>query len=106
MRARARARLPLTAEDVKEAARAGARRAGEWRGIQVAIKTLIFQDCGASSQTAAVASEAAIASNLVHRNIVATYSHDICNVASAANKELGIFKFYLIQVRHPLNEIS
>jgi hypothetical protein len=73
--------------------------AGQWRGIPVAIKTLIFQDGKGDHQTTLVASEAAIASNLVHRNIVATYSHDICNVVSETAHELGIFKFYLIQVR-------
>lgn len=68
----------------------------------MAIKTLIFQDGGGDGQTAVVASEAAIASNLVHRNVVATYSHDICNVVGETNHELGIFKFYLIQVGHML----
>jgi hypothetical protein len=41
----------------------------------------------------------------VHRNIVATYSHDICNVVSETNHELGIFKFYLIQVRSLLRNL-
>jgi hypothetical protein len=45
-----------------------------------------------------LASEAAIASNLSHRNVVAMYNHDICNVAVAACNELDIYKFYLIQV--------
>lgn len=51
-----------------------------------------------------MASEAAIASYLVHKNIVATYSHDVLDVAKAVGNELGVFKFYLIQVRptpHP-----
>jgi hypothetical protein len=46
-----------------------------------------------------VASEAAIASNLVHHNVVATYSHDICNVSPSTGIELPVFKFYLIQVQ-------
>jgi hypothetical protein len=71
-----------------------------WRGIPVAIKTLIFEDGTQTgdTQTALIASEAAIASNLVHRNIVATYSHDICNVYNETKHEPGIFKFYLVQV--------
>jgi hypothetical protein len=64
----------------------------------VAIKTLVFEDGAGEAQTALIASEAAIASNLVHRNVVATYSHDICNVCSETEHEPGIFKFYLIQV--------
>ena len=80
-------------------------RAGQWRGLSVAIKTLVFQSDSADNQLNKVASEVAIASNLVHTNIVATYSHDVCPVSenpasnSNSNNELGIYKFYLIQVR-------
>eukprot|EP00892_Ulva_mutabilis_P009187 jgi/Ulvmu1/6640/UM003_0278.1 len=70
---------------------------GQWRGLPVAIKTLLFQSSDADNQTAKVASEVAIASNLVHHNIVATYSHDICHVSDASTCELDIYKFYLIQ---------
>jgi hypothetical protein len=71
---------------------------GEWRGLDVAIKTVVFQGEHDNDTTSAVASEAAIASNLTHRNVVATYSHDICNVTNVAGAELDIYKFYLIQV--------
>lgn len=64
----------------------------------MAIKTVLFQSGSGDDQTSRVASEAAIASNLVHRNIVSTYSHDIRNVTSSQGNELAIFKFYLIQV--------
>lgn len=65
----------------------------------MAIKTLVFQsDSAADNQLQKVASEVAIASNLVHRNIVATYSHDVSPVTENGD-ELGIYKFYLIQVR-------
>jgi hypothetical protein len=64
----------------------------------VAIKTVIFSSAGGDKQMALVASEAAIASNLSHRNIVATYSHDILDVAQGAGPELGVYKFVLIQV--------
>lgn len=78
-------------------------RAGQWRGLSVAIKTLVFQSDSADNQLNKVASEVAIASNLVHHNIVATYSHDVSPVSengnSNSNNELGIYKFYLIQVR-------
>eukprot|EP00892_Ulva_mutabilis_P012786 jgi/Ulvmu1/9880/UM057_0035.1 len=70
---------------------------GEWRGLDVAIKTVIFQSCGGDQQAIVVATEAAIATTLVHPNVVATYSHDILDVAKAVGNELGVFKFYLIQ---------
>jgi serine/threonine protein kinase len=70
---------------------------GEWRGLEVAIKTVVFQSGKGDNQTALVASEAAIATNLVHRNIVSTFSHDIRTVAPIAGNELAVFKFYLIQ---------
>ena len=65
----------------------------------MAIKTVVFQTGPAESQLAKVASEAAIASNLHHENVVMTYAHDICRVeaAAAATNELTLFKFYLVQ---------
>jgi hypothetical protein len=76
------------------------RRAGEWRGLEVAIKTILFESGAEDLQTARVASEAAIACNLDHHNVVATYSHNITSVAapSSANM-LDVFKFFLIQAR-------
>lgn len=77
--------------------------AGQWRGLEVAIKTVIFSSSGGDGETELVASEAAIASNLGHPNVVATYSHDILDISKAttstAGPELSVFKFYLIQVR-------
>lgn len=72
---------------------------GEWRGLEVAIKTVIFQSDESDNTMSRLASEAAIASNLSHPNVVAMYSHDICTVSSDACNELDIYKFYLIQVR-------
>ena len=73
--------------------------AGEWRGLEVAIKTVVFQSDERDNQLAAISSEAAIASNLAHANIVATYSHDIHGVPTASDcgNELGIYKFYLVR---------
>jgi hypothetical protein len=48
-----------------------------------------------------VATEAAIASNLIHPNIVATYSHDVKTVQAkckALKQEMQMLKFLLIQV--------
>eukprot|EP00892_Ulva_mutabilis_P012772 jgi/Ulvmu1/9868/UM057_0022.1 len=70
---------------------------GQWRGLDVAIKTVIFSSDQGDRQTQVVASEAAIASNLSHRNVVATYNHDVLDVAKAVGPELGVYKFYLIQ---------
>lgn len=78
-----------------------AAHAGAWRGLEVAIKTVVFQSAGADEQMAQVASEAAIASNLSHRNVVATYSHDIVDVVRAVGPEPGFYKFYLVQARPP-----
>lgn len=97
--------------------------AGEWRGLEVAIKTVLFQSSsesgvippqfaaqhGRSSASpeqhvpseATIASEAAIATNMAHRNIVATYNYDIVRVSGgnmADTAELAIYKLYLIQV--------
>ena len=64
----------------------------------MAIKTVVFSSEQADAQTSLVATEAAIASNLTHEHIVATYSHDIVGISQAVGPELGIYKFYLIQV--------
>jgi hypothetical protein len=64
----------------------------------VAIKTVLFQSGESNHFATTVAGEAAIASNLSHRNVVATYSHDICHLNQPGSQELDIFKFYLVQV--------
>jgi hypothetical protein len=98
--------------------------AGEWRGLEVAIKTVLFQSGVDSSpinpalaakhgrsahspaqhapSEAEIASEAAIATNMMHPNIVATYSYDIMKVSGGKTPvdtgELAVYKLYLIQV--------
>lgn len=76
--------------------------------MPVAIKVLLFHSDHA--KVAEVASEAAIATNLTHSSLVATYSHDLhCldNAATAASPtfpaEPKIFKLYLIQVRRGIS---
>jgi hypothetical protein len=64
----------------------------------VAIKTVVFESGSHTSQTALVASEAAIASNLMHNNIVKTYKHDVRTISDTQGTELGIFKLFLVQV--------
>jgi hypothetical protein len=107
--------------------------AGEWRGLEVAIKTVLFQSGSAAGKfdpaitsnnnaapgsrpqhapnAAAIASEAAIATNMAHRNIVATYSYDIVRVSGGdvgyMGVELGVYKLYLIQVcSTPISNLS
>lgn len=72
--------------------------------MEVAIKMLLFQSNDSESKTAVVASEAAIASNLVHHNIVATYATDVCSVDAGVERRdgLDVFKLYLIQVCHAI----
>jgi hypothetical protein len=65
----------------------------------VAIKTVVFSSAGDDQQMGLVASEAAIASNVTHPNVVATYGLDIVDIVKAVAPEPGVFKFYLIQVR-------
>jgi hypothetical protein len=72
--------------------------AGVWRGLEVAVKAIVFSCDAAGEEANIIAKEAAIASNLAHRNVVATYSYDVLDVTQATGCELGICKFYLIQV--------
>jgi hypothetical protein len=71
--------------------------AGEWQGIPVAIKTVVFQGGHDESTSSLIVSEAAIASNLFHKNVVATYCHDIRSLVNGNGKEATVFKFYLLQ---------
>eukprot|EP00892_Ulva_mutabilis_P010030 jgi/Ulvmu1/739/UM010_0112.1 len=70
---------------------------GQWRGVEVAIKTVLLSSNIADQVTTSVAREAAIATNLGHSNIVATYNHDVRVVSPAGSQELDVCKIYLIQ---------
>jgi hypothetical protein len=76
-------------------------RAGTWKGLEVAIKTVVFEGGpgGSAAPPAAAASEAAIASNLVHGNLVATYAHRQRTLVGGDANELRVLKLYLIQAR-------
>ena len=63
----------------------------------MAIKTVVFQGGEDAAASALVVSEAAIASNLFHKNVVATYCHDIRSLAAGKGQEASVFKFYLLQ---------
>jgi hypothetical protein len=77
-------------------------RAGEWHRLPVAVKTVVFQGGVDNVHASLVASEAAIATNMKHKNIVATYSHDLRNISEkeSIGIEQSVFKFYLLQVPH------
>ena len=75
-----------------------------WRGLEVAIKTILFEGGADNAPPAAAASEAAIASTLVHANLVATYSHGLRGVGAPAERgegELDVYRLYLVQVCPP-----
>lgn len=73
--------------------------AGTWRGLEVAIKTVLFE-CAHGEAPAAAVNECKIASDLVHGNVVATYSHRLRPVRDAGgDNEIAIFKMYLVQAR-------
>jgi hypothetical protein len=74
--------------------------AGFWKNLEVAIKTVLFQSTEDRRHVDDISNEAAIATNLAHENIVATYAHDVCDVPMdpRAQNELVIYKFYLVQV--------
>lgn len=74
--------------------------AGSWRNLEVAIKTVVFESAPGEAESAA-ANECRIAADLVHPNLVATYSHFVRPVRDADGAdELCIYKMYLVQVRH------
>jgi hypothetical protein len=74
---------------------------GTWKGLEVAIKTVIFEGGpgGSVAPPAAAASEAAIAASLEHRNFVATHAHHLRTLVGGGANELRVLKLYLIQAR-------
>ena len=65
----------------------------------MAIKTILFQCLPGTDDIRTIAREAAISSNLAHRNVAATYAHDLVNMHKGAGSELAVYKFYLVQAR-------
>jgi hypothetical protein len=76
--------------------------AGVWRGLEVAVKTIIFSCSPSADEADGIAKEAAFAINLCHSNVVNTYDFEIKDVQhTPVGAELEICKFYLIQVQLP-----
>ena len=87
---------------------------GRWRELDVAVKTVLFshtKGSGNGPEKRAVM-EAAVASTIVHPNIVATYHYDIKRIRAVQGKDGAIqiedssrsdWKLYLIQVSAALN---
>uniref|UniRef100_A0A7R9Z8R5 Protein kinase domain-containing protein n=1 Tax=Chlamydomonas euryale TaxID=1486919 RepID=A0A7R9Z8R5_9CHLO len=76
---------------------------GVWRGLDVAIKRIIFQmmEGGDESERQMALREAAINSTLNHTNIVATYTYDVQPLAKNAASAGGLtdWQMYIIQER-------
>ncbi|PNH00436.1 putative serine/threonine-protein kinase, partial [Tetrabaena socialis] len=53
---------------------------GTWRGLEVAVKSMIFNSDSSARQQQRPLLEAAISSNLAHTNIVTTYSYELREV--------------------------
>eukprot|EP00892_Ulva_mutabilis_P001622 jgi/Ulvmu1/11460/UM077_0003.1 len=70
---------------------------GVWRGLPVAVKTVVFQSRDAEVAQAGVVTEAAIAAGLVHRNVVRIHHHDVLRVSAGRGPEHSVFKFLLLQ---------
>jgi hypothetical protein len=79
-------------------------RAGMWRGLEVAVTQTENQLL--TEELASFVKEAETSALLVHRNVVATYSHDIRTLSSPTHESEGpeVFKFYLIQVHFHLGQ--
>ena len=79
--------------------------AGTWRGLPVAVKTVRFQSVKDRHSFESAVAEAAIANNLTHPNIVATYAHELkatpCPTSNGP-EDLVSWKLYLVQVSVPI----
>jgi serine/threonine protein kinase len=73
---------------------------GIWKGLEVAVKTIVFQDKFDDGKAERVFKEAAIACNMNHEHIVNTFTHELKRMASQRPGELVDFKLYIIQVLH------
>lgn len=71
---------------------------GIWKGLEVAIKTVVFQDRDEDGTAERVFKEAAIACNMSHEHIVNSFTNDLKRMPSQLQNELVDYKLYIIQV--------
>jgi serine/threonine protein kinase len=74
---------------------------GIWKGLEVAIKTIVFQDRLQDSTAEQVFKEAAIACNMSNAHVVNTFTHELKRMPVQVPGELADFKLYIIQVCLP-----
>ncbi|KAG2445595.1 hypothetical protein HXX76_000207 [Chlamydomonas incerta] len=77
---------------------------GTWRGLEVAVKSMIFGPDNSSRHQQRPLMEAAISSNLVHPNIVTTYSyelrevqHELASLSPELSQQGGGWRLLIIQ---------
>jgi serine/threonine protein kinase len=75
---------------------------GSWKGLEVAIKTIVFQDRHEDGTAERVIKEAAIACNMSNEYIVNTFAHELKRMPVQVPGELVDYKLYIIQVRCPV----
>ncbi|PNH03325.1 Serine/threonine-protein kinase ste-20 [Tetrabaena socialis] len=77
---------------------------GTWRGLEVAVKSMIFNSDSSVRQQQRPLLEAAISSNLAHTNIVTTYSyelreveHELASLSPELARQRGGWRLLIIQ---------
>ncbi|KXZ47490.1 hypothetical protein GPECTOR_35g928 [Gonium pectorale] len=77
---------------------------GKWRGLPVAVKSMIFNSESSARQQQRPLMEAAISSNLAHPNIVTTYSyelreveHELASLSPELARQGGGWRLLIIQ---------
>lgn len=71
---------------------------GSWKGLEVAIKTIVFQDRHEDGTAERVIKEAAIACNMSNEYVVNTFAHELKRMPVQVPGELVDYKLYIIQV--------
>ncbi|GLI58764.1 hypothetical protein VaNZ11_000344 [Volvox africanus] len=77
---------------------------GTWRGLPVAVKSMVFSNDSSARQQSRVLMEAAISANLAHTNIVTTYSyelreveHELASISQELARQGGGWRLLIIQ---------
>ncbi|GIL70580.1 hypothetical protein Vretimale_3701 [Volvox reticuliferus] len=77
---------------------------GTWRGLPVAVKSMVFSNDSSTRQQSRVLMEAAISANLAHPNIVTTYSyelreveHELASISPELARQGGGWRLLIIQ---------